>query len=452
MSATTIEAKEMFERRNTTDVFNRLIIAGVLSVLNKKLVYTQVWDDKEDKIEEITVPFFYDFGENFNSEKFIQDNYLFFGDNGCTEIGLKKIDGNFDFYPKGAVSMSSDTIDSGNITNRFVMGHYNKIVDGQLKAFVSYLYSIPLTYNFKVVVRCENMNTAFKIDEAFRMYFFKNKSFYVNYKGMRVPCRIGFPDSVGTEKGANYTMGASDADKYIKLNMDLAVETYQPVFDPTTELPEDCSISSLSNKFKMNGADSSDNVTFEMATDISGMTFASDYSIFLQWKYLSDYTDSISLDISWIDTSTNEETLIETVSNNNFYNWTTPVNPNAPVIDCIIENTDSVYVYKMPEIRIVPDVSTKVVRAEDIIVYKNGFFITNAKQVSGVLSYEDLKNVVIEIPFKFNILNNMIDMSNPIEMDSFVYNNDIACLKIDLVVADHHDKTKQVKMTNITII
>ena len=44
------------------------------------------------------------------------------------------------------------------------MARYTKRVDGKMKSFVSYLYSMPLTINFNVEIRCDNMNTAFKID------------------------------------------------------------------------------------------------------------------------------------------------------------------------------------------------------------------------------------------------------------------------------------------------
>ena len=53
-----IQPKQLFEKRNTSDVFTRLIIMGILRILNMKLKYTQVWEDDEEHTEEITVPFF----------------------------------------------------------------------------------------------------------------------------------------------------------------------------------------------------------------------------------------------------------------------------------------------------------------------------------------------------------------------------------------------------------
>lgn len=127
MSKTQLTPKQLFETRNTTDVFDRAILVGLLKVFNRRLFYEQRWDDTEEGIENVCVPFFYDFGgSNQNSEKFIQDNYTNFTSDECTDIGLQKIDGNFDFYPQGRLSMSSVQIESGNITNRFVMGKYTR--------------------------------------------------------------------------------------------------------------------------------------------------------------------------------------------------------------------------------------------------------------------------------------------------------------------------------------
>lgn len=145
MSKTQLTPKQLFEQRNTSDVFNREVIKGLLKILNRQLVYTQIWSDTEDGIQNVTVPFFYDFGgSNINSERFIQDNYTFFTSQECTSIGLKKIDGNFDFYPQGRISLSSVQIDSGSITNRFSRAKFTRYEDGQLRAYTAYLYSMPL--------------------------------------------------------------------------------------------------------------------------------------------------------------------------------------------------------------------------------------------------------------------------------------------------------------------
>lgn len=72
--------------------------------------------------------------------------------------------GDYKPIPYGVITLDSTTIDSGNISNRFVMGKYTKKVNGEMKSYVSCLYSIPLTMSFTVNIGCDTMNTLWKIE------------------------------------------------------------------------------------------------------------------------------------------------------------------------------------------------------------------------------------------------------------------------------------------------
>ena len=132
----------LHQRYNVDGVFNRSVIAGLLNLLNHKVTYTQVWEDKVS--EEVTVPFAYNFAYA-KDQRFAQDNYTFFGRECFSD---KLIDGKFDMLPRFAVTYTGSQIDSSNITNRFVKGQYQKIDGGEIKSYVAYLYSVPLTLNF----------------------------------------------------------------------------------------------------------------------------------------------------------------------------------------------------------------------------------------------------------------------------------------------------------------
>ena len=70
MPKTNLQPKDLFELKNTSDVFNRLVILGMLRILNRRLVYDNIWD--KDTIQEVTVPTFFDFsGGTLTSERFI---------------------------------------------------------------------------------------------------------------------------------------------------------------------------------------------------------------------------------------------------------------------------------------------------------------------------------------------------------------------------------------------
>ena len=318
MAKTEITAKQLYENRNTSDVFSRLVIMGVLRVLNQKLRYTQVWEDTEDGTQEITVPFFFDFsGGAGTSEKFIQDNYMNWTDDECTSMGIKKVNGDYKPIPYGVISLESTNIESGNISNRFVMGQFQKRINGELKPYVACLYSIPLTMSFTVNIACDTVNTMWKIEQAYREFFYKNKTFHINYKGTVVPCRIGFPESLTENKTANYTMGAQQKDGAdVKLSFGLNCETYQPVFDPYTEMPADRNIKGFKGGITLQEKSSlttdkygETQIIKERVIDENGYIEAEHIDrlnvvaledILLKWNFFYNYSDLLHVDILYV--------------------------------------------------------------------------------------------------------------------------------------------------------
>lgn len=231
--ATKIEEKKLYEKRNRDDIFVRDVIGGLLKVLNNKLVYDQIWDDTKEGIESITIPFYYEIG-NVTGERFLQDNYVTFG----SQCGFKKINGNFDMIPRGMISLASLQIESDSITNRMVMGEYQKEdpIDGKIKTYVAFLFAIPMKMTIDVEIRSSSFTEMLKIVQACNEFFYKNKTYYINHKGMKLGCRVGFPDSFLAEKNSGYTMGGQDVDKLnLKQTFQLEIECYQPVFDKSTE-------------------------------------------------------------------------------------------------------------------------------------------------------------------------------------------------------------------------
>ena len=455
MEKVPIIPKQLFELRNSSDIFDREIIAGVLRILNKKIVYQQIWDETTNKIENITVPFFYNFGgNNPNSEKFIQDNYLFFGSNECTDIGLKKIDGNFDIYPRGEISITSSQIDSGNITNRFVMGQFSRKENNQLKSYVGQLYSIPLDFQFSAEIKCQTMTEALKIKQAYIEYFYKNKTFHINYKGTIVPARIGFPEQLTIKAIENYTMGGTDQQQYVSVPFTLAVESYQPVFDPTTEMAIENNIQGFGLGVGIEGhtAKEGERKIYSL-NDLSNKTLSSNTDILIEWGYSFQYADMLNISLSYIDNSTGEEYKIDDVENNNFYFWTIPNELNCiGDVDLIIPNTSELQVYKQPKIKIIPDLSTKIISPSSISILNKGYFITNLDVINAYISYVKKNGELEEIPVTINLLNNMINENNPTEFSKFVYKNEINAYNIDIIVADSYHPETNFKMTNISII
>ena len=451
MSKTQITAKQLYENRNTSDVFSRLVIMGVLRVLNQKLKYTQVWEDTEEGTQEITVPFFFDFsGGAGTSEKFIQDNYLNWSDDECTSMGIKKMNGDYKPIPYGVISLDSTNIEAGSISNRFVMGQFQKRINGEYKPYVACLYSIPLTMSFTINIACDTVNTMWKIEQAYREFFYKNKTFHINYRGTIVPCRIGFPESLTENKTANYTMGAQSQDGAdVKLSFGLQCETYQPVFDPYTEMPAEKNIKTFRSRITLQDKSSlnnSNNVNKEdgfiiEAYHIDKLNIVALENILLKWTYNYNYSDLLHVDILYKEYGNTEyHTILDNIDNHNCCHMSISGDfVNGTEIDVIIKQNDDVMIMSQPEFKFYLTTDNQITEDTCVVINKGCFLLNNQQeraQIDAVLSFE-INDEVKEYDIKINILNGAVDTENPVEMPCIVYPKEIDTRKIQLFVRDH---------------
>lgn len=445
MPKTTITSKNLFENRNTSDVFSRLVVMGILRILNQQLKYTQIWNEAENDIQEITVPFFFDFsGGSTTSEKFIQDNYMNWTDDECTEMGIKKMNGDYKPIPYGIITLESSQIDSGNISNRFVMGQYKKKINNEIKSFVSCLYSIPLTYNFNVNIACDTVNTMWKIEQAYREYFYKNKTFHFNYKGTVCSARVGFPDSITETKTATYTMGANSVDGAdVKLSFSLSCETYQPVFDPYTEMEADNNIKSFGTTINVQNeaiAKKEDGYITAVKNIIKPIVTEED--ILLEWGYTYQRSDLLQVDILYKEKGSDLlNPLAYNIDNHNCYHLQLEndfVKNNAE-IDVIIQHQDDAVIVNAPQLKFYVNPKTKIVSAETCAIIDNGFVLSEKDQIDAIISYQSSDGDIIEEPIKINLKNYSVDADNPVEMEDFVINENYNYREIQLYVRDHNN-------------
>lgn len=207
---------------NTDDVLIRACIVGLVNELNNKINYEQKWADKETQI--VKVPFFYAMS---GDERFLQDYFSSWSD--CAP---DFIEGNTDPIPRGTIFLTGVSVLSGNLTNRFVRGYYNKEVDGELKRYNSYINSIPVQLNFSAEILVDTSIDTFKIVQSAISVFYRTLVFDVNFKGFRIPTQAGFPDSYATDKQFEFTYGNTDR---LKTTFDIEVQCYLPLTDPVLE-------------------------------------------------------------------------------------------------------------------------------------------------------------------------------------------------------------------------
>ena len=214
---------QFLHKYNTDNVHSRAVIVGMVNLLNSKIFFENVLSDTE--IDTVYVPFYYNMG---GDERFLQDFFLEWND--C--VSPKYAEGNYDVIPRGIVTMTSKTIDPSKMTHRFVRGNYVKEINGELQTFSAYLNSIPIAMAFDVVIETDTVLDAFKIEQSLVETFYKNQVFSVTYRGFRIPCQAGFSEDYAVEKTFEFTY---QADNKINVKFSIAVETYFPVLDSTTE-------------------------------------------------------------------------------------------------------------------------------------------------------------------------------------------------------------------------
>ena len=445
-----IDDTELYNRYNTDDVFNRVVIIGLLNLMNNKIRYDQIFENTV--IENVHVPCMYDFGSS--DERFAQDNYTFFG---ASCFGEKKIDGKFDMLPRCALRYTGSQIDSGNITNKGVRGFYMKNENGKLSSYSALLYSIPLTFNFECEMWIDNLDTAFKIEQSIRETFYKNRTYNVLFRGMKVGCCVGFPEQQSLTKTVSY---AFDSERQIKLNFNLAVETYQPVF--TEPIPAGNVINYIGVDITYGSLSKDANKKIDIKLDEikRGTIIPSGLPIMITWQATSNVSELLTLSLSYIDGTTGKEHQIATpLYNEGYYMWNVPQRISGyvqPDITYLPDETQRIE--EKPVIRIVPEDDGRIT-AKSFSVINPGRIISYDNQMKAVLEYVNQSNGNVEISvdnYMFNIKDKGIDPENPVtvkdEKHCMKFCNNFQKLPITLKLTYPLDRTFYDKIEGLYIL
>jgi hypothetical protein len=430
---------------NNDNVFSRAIIAGLLKVLNYELKYDLTWDN--DDLEEVAIPFFYNMS---GDERFEQQFYTFYAD--CAP---KKIDGNFDQIPRGIVTYTGSPISSQRITSRFITGKYIKEINGKLETFTSFLYSIPLSPTFQIEITVDNQLTALKIEQAIRETFYKTVTYYVYYKGMRIGCTVGFPETIGIEKNINYSFESKNP---IKITFDLEGETYQPVFDPTTEQNANNTMQGIGFRIYDNNEKNDGNIFITSPSE--GTVLPKGMPFMLDFNYNKEGAIINKVDIFWQNVGdTNWNKIEKGVDNHQYYIWNIPTTfTNFKDPDIIFEEDSSISVYRKPVIKILPDVCTNQINSNSFYILDEGYFLgTSDTSINIILELKDDSNRVTytnDNAISLNIVGNKLNKDNPIAyLDPSIYFNGTVDFKeVNLIVANSVNNNVFGILNNIKII
>ena len=438
---------------NNDDILVRNIIAGLLNLLNEQISYVQTWSNEER--ENVDIAWFYNLGSS--DERFMQDYYTFFG----SECNMpKKIDGNFDYIPRGVLTLNSVDIVNSNTANRFVKGVYNKEINGKLETFSSYLYSIPLSLKLGCELWVDTMTTSLKIQQAIIETFFKTQTFYYYFRGLRLGAQVGFSDSINIDKTISYSF---DSERRIKLTFDLEVESYQPVFDKTVEYPINDTIKSFGLRLYDSVMDKNDGI-INITSPQENLIIPKGIPLMIEWNYKDENAIIQKVNISYSEQEpgkiNNNYTIIEEgVVNHMFYVWNIPENfTDFKDPDIIYYDTSTAIIYRQPIIKIVPDIQSKLITEESFRIIDSGFFITKSSEEQMPISLEfTLKDKrIISTPensILLNIKNGEVDKDNPVVIKQEIkYPEKINYKRINLRVSNLINKEVFSNVNNITVI
>jgi len=443
----------LFQRYNNENVLIRAIIAGLLDVLNNEIKYNQIWgNDPLEDIESISVPWFYN---QSGDERFMQDFYTHYAQ--C--LPPRPADGNFDMIPRGILTYTGSGINAQRITSRYIQGRYVKEVDGKLEGFVSYLYSIPLNIKFDCELWADTQLTALKIEQELREVFYRNVTYYVYYKGMRVGCTAGFPEEFAIEKKIDYSF--EEINK-IKLTFQLDVESYQPVFDPTTEMPARNSIKKFTYRlYDKNEKSDGDIHDVRVTSPSSGSIIPKGNPMWIEWSFTREGGIMRDVDLYWLYVGSNEFYKIAMEEpNHEYYIWNIPEDfTNYKEPDIIWEDTPMVSVSRKPILKIIPDLNTGQITNDSFKVFSEGYFLTPNDDASinlqlemvddnGVISYS------LDGAIYANIKFNKIDITNPVTVEdpSLFFPGTVDYKNIDIHVANSVNNDVFGVVANLTIV
>jgi hypothetical protein len=240
---------ENISNTNVQDIFLRNASLALIDALNREVYIYLV---REGQIEKHSIPFFYNFG---GDKQLMQDFFIDLPD-GCSYPTLAE--GNYDVVPRGSVTLNSFQIRSSDITNKFVRGTFTQEERGDndqkvLKAYSARLFSLPLDLKFDIKIKCDNLNKMLKITEKIFDFYYKNRVLFFQYRGVRIPAQVQFPEAVANDKKYEFVYNENT---YITSSFQVSMETYFPSFDDSSTMYKGNHISQFNISKKFAGSDS----------------------------------------------------------------------------------------------------------------------------------------------------------------------------------------------------
>ena len=214
---------------NKDDSVIRHIIIGLVADLNKKIyLLNQVDNETRDKVD---IPFYFSFtGE----EDTLYDYFLL--DDSVDPARAKAI-ANYEVVPRGIVNMTSSGIDSASLLNKYVRGQYQKLEDGQMKAYVAQFQMIPFVMNFDCKIIVDTQLDLFRVVEKLVKRLYKSNQYNVDVGHIeegtyRIASYYKMPEDYEMERPMEFSF---DDEKRKMVSFSIELLSFIPSFEPDDE-------------------------------------------------------------------------------------------------------------------------------------------------------------------------------------------------------------------------
>mgnify|MGYP005848400759 CR=1 FL=1 len=205
------------QESNKDNVVLRYVLIALLSDLKNRVYYYNLNED--DSYKKIDIPFYYSLT---GSERFLLDNFLY------SAIEDGKAIGDYEVVPRAMLQMSDLGIDSGNMTNKFVLSEFVKEFDGNLKTFNLNTNFLPINISLNTEIICSNNLEMLKVTETIISKMYKSTVYQVDLGMMRIEASYQIPEDYSQDKLFEFSI---DDKKEFKVTFPIQLQFHLPVFE-----------------------------------------------------------------------------------------------------------------------------------------------------------------------------------------------------------------------------
>ena len=200
---------------------------------------------------------------------------------------------------------------------------------------------------------------------------------------MRLGCTSGFSEDIQVEKMIEYSFEDGDQSRP-KIKFNIVVETYQPVFDPTTETDANNYMKGIG--YRIYEHDEKNDGEIEVTSPSADAVIPKGIPLMIEWDYTREGGIIQAVDSFWLETNDNEWNLIEKgIDNHEFWYWNIPedfTDYKTPAIQWGEDSSIGLSVYREPIITIIPNLTTNIIDADSFTIINPGYFMAPGEDAS----------------------------------------------------------------------